>query len=47
MYAEWWLLPIGLLVMFWGVYDRCPIWQAITARFKKSLYLLTKKGNNK
>ena len=37
MYAEWWLLPIGLLVMFWGIYDRCPIWQAITARFKKSL----------
>jgi thioredoxin 1 len=37
MYAEWWLLPIGLLVMFWGIYDRCPIWQAITARLKKSL----------
>ena len=37
MYAEWWLLPIGLLVMFWGIYDRCPIWQALTARFKKSL----------
>ena len=37
MYAQWWLLPIGLLVMFWGIYDRCPIWQAITARFKKSI----------
>jgi hypothetical protein len=37
MYAEWWLLPLGLLVMFWGIYDRCPIWQALTARFKKSL----------
>ena len=37
MYATWWLLPIGLLVMFWGIYDRCPIWQAIRARFKKSL----------
>jgi len=37
MYATWWLLPIGLLVMFWGIYDRCSIWQAITARFKKTL----------
>ena len=37
MYAEWWLLPIGFLVIFLGIYDRCPIWQAITARFKKSL----------
>lgn len=36
MYATWWLLPVGLLVMFWGVYDRCPIWQALTARFKKT-----------
>ena len=37
MYATWWLLPIGLSVMFWGIYDRCPIWQAISARFKPKL----------
>lgn len=37
MYATWWLLPVGLIVMFWGVYDRCPIWQAISARFKHKL----------
>jgi thioredoxin len=37
MYANWWLLPIGLIVMFWGIYDRCPIWQAISARFKRKL----------
>ncbi len=34
--AIWWLVPLGLLVMFTAVYDRCPIWQAITARFKKA-----------
>lgn len=34
--AIWWLLPIGLVIMFTGVYDRCPIWQAISARFKRS-----------
>ena len=37
MYATWWLLPIGLLVIFWGIHDRCPIWQAISARFKRKL----------
>jgi thioredoxin 1 len=37
MYATWWLLPVGLLVMFLGIYDRCPIWQAITARFKRTI----------
>ncbi len=37
MYANWWLLPIGLIVMFWGIYDRCPIWQALSARFKPRL----------
>ena len=37
MYASWWLLPVGLLVMFWGIYDRCPIWQALSARFKQKL----------
>jgi thioredoxin 1 len=37
MYATWWLLPIGLLVMFWGIYDRCPIWQAVTAYLRPKL----------
>jgi thioredoxin 1 len=37
MYAEWWLLPVGLLIMFWGIYDRCPIWQAVTTRLKGKL----------
>ena len=37
MYANWWLLPIGLLVMFWGIYDRCPIWQTITAYLKPKI----------
>jgi len=35
-FSIWWLLPIGLVVMFTGVYDRCPIWQAISARMKRS-----------
>jgi thioredoxin len=33
--ATWWLLPLGLLILFTGVYDRCPIWKAITGYFKK------------
>ena len=33
--ANWWLLPIGLVVMFLGVYDRCPVWQAISSRLKR------------
>jgi hypothetical protein len=37
MYAEWWLLPIGMLVMFWGINDHCPIWQAVNASLKRSL----------
>lgn len=37
MYGNWWLLPIGLIVMFWGIYDRCPIWRTLSARFKQRL----------
>jgi len=37
MYATWWLIPLGLLVMFWGVYDRCPVWKAITSYFRPKL----------
>ena len=33
--STWWLLPLGLLILFTGVYDRCPIWKAITGYFKK------------
>ena len=29
-----WLLALGLLILFTGVYDRCPIWKAITGYFK-------------
>ena len=33
--STWWLFPLGLLILFTGVYDRCPIWKAITGYFKK------------
>jgi thioredoxin 1 len=33
--STWWLLPLGLIILFAGVYDRCPIWKAITCYFKK------------
>jgi thioredoxin 1 len=32
--SNWWLLALGLLILFFGVYDRCPIWKAITGYFK-------------
>ena len=32
---NWLLLVIGGILMFSAVYDRCPIWQAITTQFKK------------
>jgi len=28
--STWWLLALGLVILFTGVYDRCPIWKAIT-----------------
>lgn len=28
--TNWWLLGIGAVMVFWGVYDRCPLWAAIT-----------------
>ena len=34
-FSTWWLLALGLLILFTGVYDRCPIWKAITGYFKK------------
>ena len=32
--STWWLLALGLVILFTGVYDRCPIWKAITGYFK-------------
>ena len=32
----WWLMAIGAVVAFLGIYDRCPIWTAITGLFKKA-----------
>jgi len=29
-----WLQLLGLVIVFTSVYDRCPIWRALTARFK-------------
>jgi thioredoxin 1 len=31
---NWWIVALGGVVAFWGVYDRCPIWKAITGLFK-------------
>jgi thioredoxin len=33
--ANWFLLILGGVLMFSAVYDRCPIWRALTAQFKK------------
>jgi thioredoxin len=32
---SWFLMVIGGIVMFSAIYDRCPIWKAITTQFKK------------
>ncbi len=32
---SWFLLVIGGMLIFSAVYDRCPIWRAITTQFKK------------
>lgn len=34
-HLHWSLLGIGAMIMFSAVYDRCPIWKAITTQFKK------------
>jgi thioredoxin 1 len=34
--GNWLLLGIGGILAFMGVYDRCPIWRAITGMFKKA-----------
>ena len=33
--SNWLLLGIGAIVSFLGVYDRCPIWRAITGMLKR------------
>ncbi len=33
--SNWLVLGIGAMVAFLGVYDRCPIWRAITGMFKQ------------
>ena len=32
---SWLLLAMGVILMFSALYDRCPIWKAITAQFRK------------
>ncbi len=32
---NWWLLGLGALMAFWGFYDRCPLWAAITNFFRR------------
>ncbi len=33
--ANWFLIGLGAILMFSAIYDRCPIWQALTRQFKK------------
>jgi len=33
--SNWLVAGIGGIISFMGIYDRCPIWQAITRMFKK------------
>ena len=35
LHYNWFLLIVGGALMFSAVYDRCPIWKAITAQLKK------------
>lgn len=32
--STWWLLVLGFVILLSGIYDRCPIWKAITGYFK-------------
>ena len=31
----WWLTAGGAIIAFMGIHDRCPVWQALTARFQR------------
>jgi thioredoxin 1 len=33
--GNWLVTGVGGIIAFMGIYDRCPIWQAITGMFKK------------
>lgn len=33
--SNWLVAGIGGIIAFMGIYDRCPIWQAITGMFKR------------
>jgi thioredoxin 1 len=33
---NWILIGIGSVIAFLGIYDRCPIWKALTGMFKRS-----------
>ena len=33
--GNWFVAGIGGIIAFLGIYDRCPIWRAITGMFKK------------
>jgi len=35
MTNAWFLVPIGGIIAFLGIHDRCPIWRAITTQFNK------------
>jgi hypothetical protein len=35
-YDLWPLMPLGAVVMFLGIYDRCPIWRALTGWWKSA-----------
>jgi thioredoxin len=34
-HASWLLILLGGVLMFSAIYDRCPIWRALTTQFKK------------
>ncbi|GAB4539854.1 MAG: hypothetical protein Fur002_05660 [Anaerolineales bacterium] len=34
--GNWLLVGVGALLAFMGVYDRCPIWRALSGKFKRS-----------
>ena len=36
LHYNWLLLLIGSILLFSAVYDRCPIWKAITTQFRKA-----------
>jgi hypothetical protein len=34
--GNWIVAGIGGVLAFMGIYDRCPIWRAVTGMFKRS-----------